>query len=107
MNFWIAGSDDARAQMKGSVKSVNNDYGYVVIDLGKKSTVAQNIGKKVFQIGLNLESGLELNVVRGKEYIATVTIDQVGENELTASIPAEKVDKIKAGDSVIWKKSVK
>ena len=107
VNFWVAGSDEARAQMKGSVKSVNNDYGYVVIDLGKKSTVAQNVGKKVFQIGLNLESGLELNVVRGKEYIATVTIDQVGENELTASIPAEKVDKIKAGDSVIWKKSVK
>ncbi len=107
VNFWAAGSDDARSQMKGSVKDVNGDYGYIVVDLGKNSTVSQKVGKKVFKVALNLEPGMELNVIRGNDYIATVKIDQVGENELTANIPAEKADKIKEGDSVIWKKSVK
>ena len=107
VNFWADGSDEARANLKGVVKDVNGDYGYIVIDLGKNSTVSQTVGKKVFKIRLNLEPGVELNVIRDKEYVATVKIDQVGENELTANIPVEKVGKIKKGDTVIWKKSDK
>ena len=95
--------------MQGKVVKIDSDYGYLVINLGTASTVAQQAGKeKVIPINLELASGVELAVTRKDgdktDYVATIVLDKVGEKESVANIPV-KGGKIKVGDDVIYKVS--
>jgi len=106
---WRPGSVEARERLQGKVVKIDSDYGYLVVDLGKASTVAQQAGKnKVIPINLELTGGVELAVVRkdGDKtvYVSTIVLDKVGEKESVANIPV-KGGKIKVGDDVIYKVS--
>jgi hypothetical protein len=87
------------------VLKVSDEYGYIVIDLGASSVVYQQAGKKTVDVNLGLANGVELSVVRGdnNEFVATITLDKVGEKESTANIPVDKVGKIQVGDKILYK----
>ncbi len=104
-NFALWNKEDARLHATGKVTKVSKDYGYIVIDLGTSSVAYQQAGKKMIDINLGLESGVEFFVVRGaeNELVAVVSLDKVGEKESTANIPVDKIDKIKTGDKIIYK----
>lgn len=101
---WQRGSVEARSALVGSVVSVAPDYGYIVIDFGTATTIKQTIGNKEIVINPDVESGLEFNVVRNDKFIATITLSNVDTKQATANIPAGKVDLIKVGDKVVFKK---
>ncbi len=103
--FVLWNKEDARSRTTGEVTKVSNDYGYIVLNIGTSSVVSQKAGKKMIDINLELESGVEFFIVRGKDndLIAVVTLDKVGEKESTANIPVEKIGKIKTGDKVLYK----
>jgi hypothetical protein len=103
--IWGKGSDEARSRLQGKVLKVSDEYGYIVIDLGASSVVYQQAGKKTVDVNLGLANGVELSVVRGdnNEFVATITLDKVGEKESTANIPVDKVGKIQVGDKILYK----
>jgi len=108
MELWSAGSEEARQKLSGHVTEVSQEYGYVIIDLGSKSTVCQKIGKKLIDVPLDISSGMELVIMRfneqkAPEFISRVTVDQVNPYSLTANIPAGSKT-ILVGDAVCYLK---
>ena len=106
VKLWKDGSADARKALAGKVLSVDNDYGYITIDLGKKSRVIQAVGNRSVEIDPQIVKGLELVVVDGKltddaKFISRVTVDEVGDNCATANIPAGSKE-VKAGQMIYW-----
>ena len=105
--IWKNGSDDARKQLEGKVIEVNADYGYVVIDLGKDTRVIQKAGNRSVEVDPQIVKGLELVIVEGSltdktaKRIASVKVDEVGANCVTANIPPENPE-IKVGYKVYW-----
>ena len=87
--------------------SVDNDYGYITIDLGKASRVIQQVGNRQVEIDPQIVKGLELVVVDGAltadkaNFVSRVVVDEVGEKCATANIPAGSKD-IKAGQMIYW-----
>ena len=100
---WEPGSSEARAQLVGSVISVNPKYGYIAIDFGKYSVVQQTIGNRVLEVNPNVEPGMALIVTRKgpekSDFITKVTIAKVGETTSIADIPSD-AKPIKVGDAV-------
>ncbi|MBE6355779.1 MAG: hypothetical protein E7058_01545 [Lentisphaerae bacterium] len=101
---WERGSVDARAMVVGEVTKVSAKYGYVVLNIGADTEVIQTIGNKNQPVNPDLEGGLTFNVTRNGEFIATVTLSNIGAKESTAHIPADKADIVKVGDKVTFKK---
>ena len=75
-----------------------------MIDFGTASTVEQTIGNKKLILNPDVETGLEFNIVRDGKFIATITLSNVDAKQSTANIPTGKVDLIKIGDKVVFKK---
>ena len=101
---WNRGSNEARSAISGSVIEVSQDYGYIVINVGTDTTVSQTIGNRVHTVNADIEPGLTFSVTRDGKFVAAVTLNNVGALESTANIPNGKVDQIKVGDKVIFKK---
>lgn len=106
IRIWEDGSADVRKNLVGKVLSVDNDYGYITIDLGKDSRVMQKVGNRELGIDPQIVKGLDLVVVDGAitdsaKFISRVKVDEVGSKCSTANIPAESND-IKAGYMVYW-----
>ena len=104
--LWKDGSADARKKLAGKVVSVNNDYGYITIDLGRDTRVIQKVGNKDVAINPQIVKGLDLVVVDGElsdsaKFISRVKVDEVGGKCATANIPAGSND-IKPGFNVYW-----
>ncbi len=103
VKIWGVGSKEARQALVGTVTKVSKEFGYIVIDFGTKSIVLQQIGNQTLQINPQLTDGLKFNITRGEnEFIAEITLNNVGENESTADIPPSKVDMIQVGDKVTF-----
>ncbi len=101
---WLDGSIDARRAVVGKVIDVNEDYGYITIDLGSASTVEQKLGTKTLLVNPQLARGMEMIVSRGAlgddaKFITRIKLGEVGSKCSTADIPAESED-IKKGDYV-------
>lgn len=103
---WKRGSAEARQALAGEVVEVHNDYGYVVINLGTDTRVVQTIGNRTLEVDPAIEKGMELVIAEGElaagnEFIARVTVDEIGSGHLTANIPVDS-KAIKAGYKVFW-----
>ena len=103
---WGEGSVEARSHLVGKVIEVHDKYGYIAIDIGKGSTVVQEIGNRKLEVNAGVKKGLDFIVARGSlrsasDFVARVVIDEVGEFCSTANIsPNSK--QIKVGDIVYW-----
>ena len=103
---WGEGSAEARSQLVGKVIEVHDKYGYIAVDIGKGSTVIQEIGNRKHEVNAGVKKGLDFIVARGSlqsksEFVARVVIDEVGEFCSTANVaPGSK--QIKVGDIVYW-----
>jgi hypothetical protein len=75
-----------------------------VINIGTETTVVQKVGNKTHTLNVDLENGLNFNVVRDEKFIAAITLNNVSSKESTANIPVDKVGQIKVGDQVVFKK---
>ncbi len=101
---WPRGSKESRQALSGTVTKVSREFGYIVIDFGKETVVHQQIGDRTIPVNPDLTDGLKFNITRGdNEFIATITLNNVGDTESTADIPPSKVDMIKIGDKVTFK----
>lgn len=106
---WRPGSKEVRAKTVGEVVKVNSEYGYIAINLGTKSMVKQELGKKIFEVNPQIEKGMEMVVARGRldddaAFITRIKLDEVGEDCSTANIPAGSKS-IKVGDIVYFDKA--
>lgn len=103
---WRPGSKEVRAKTVGEVVKVNSDYGYIAINLGGKTLVKQELGKKIFEVNPRIEKGMEMVVARGNlkdnaAFVARVKLDEIGDDCSTANIPAGSKT-IKVGDIVYF-----
>jgi hypothetical protein len=107
VKLWKDGSAEARKALVGKVISVNTEYGYITIDLGKATRVTQMVGNRSVEIDPQIVKGLELVVVDGNltadnaNFVARVVVDEVGDKCATANIPAGSKE-IKAGQMIYW-----
>ena len=104
--LWKDGSAEARKALVGKVLQVNNDYGYISIDLGSDSRVLQKVGNRDVKINPQIASGLELVVLddtleNGGKFVTRVKINEVGKTCSTADIPAGSKS-IKSGYMIYW-----
>ncbi len=107
---WRPGSPEVRANTVGEVVKVDNNYGYIAINLGKNTLVTQALGEKSITVNPMIVSGMEMVVARGKlnegaEFVARVKLDEVGDECTTANIPAGS-NRIKVGDIVYFDNNV-
>ena len=108
--LWHPGSKEARAKVVGEVVKVNNDYGYIAINLGKNTLVKQPlVGDKFFEVNPEIKSGMSMVIVRGSledsaAFVTRITLDEVGDDCSTANIPAGS-NTIKVGDQVYFDKA--
>lgn len=103
---WKDGSNEARSRLVGKVIEVHDKYGYVAIDIGKGSTVVQEIGNRKLEVNAGVRKGQDFIVARGElagksDFIARVVIDEVGDFCSTANVSAGS-QPIKVGDIVYW-----
>ena len=101
---WVDGSIDARRAVVGRVIDVNEDYGYITIDIGSATTVEQKLGTKTLPVNPQLARGMEMIVSRGAigddaKFVSRIKLGEVGAKCSTADIPAES-DEIEKGDYV-------
>lgn len=109
---WTPGCPEARERISGKVTAVNNELGYIVINLGKKSVVMQHYNGKNFPVSPRIAKDMELYIVRptqaqtnadgsGRKYLVKITLDKVGDNEAIANIPVGSPE-ISVGDLVLY-----
>lgn len=103
---WKDGSKEARSRLVGKVIEVHEKYGYIAVDIGKGSTVIQEIGNRKLEVNAGVKKGLDFVVARGplvgkSDFVARVVIDEVGEFCSTANV-APGSQQIKVGDFVYW-----
>ncbi|MBQ9502070.1 MAG: hypothetical protein IJU70_07945 [Lentisphaeria bacterium] len=106
---WKDGSDEARSRLVGKVIEVHDKYGYIAVDIGKGSTVVQEIGNRKLEVNAGVKKGLDFIVARGElagksDFVARVVIDEVGDFCSTANVAAGS-GQIRVGDIVYWAKS--
>ena len=104
--IWKDGSAEARKQLAGKVLKVDNEFGYISVDLGSDTRVTQKIGNREIKVNPQITSGLELVVIDGSledkaKFAARVKVKEVGATCATADIPAGSKD-IKPGYKVYW-----
>ena len=104
--LWSEGSVEARSHLVGKVIEVHDKYGYIAIDIGKGSTVVQEVGNRKYEVNAGVKKGLDFIVARGSlrsqsDFVARVVIDEVGDFCSTANI-APNSKQIKVGDIVYW-----
>ena len=103
---WKDGSNEARSRLVGKVIEVHDKYGYIALDIGKGSTVIQEIGNRKLEVNAGVKKGHDFIVARGalhdkSNFVARVVIDEVGEFCSTANVsPGSQT--IKVGDFVYW-----
>ena len=103
---WRPGSPEVRANTVGEVVKVDSEYGYIAINLGRKTLVTQPLGEKSITVNPMIDRGMELIVARGKlasdaAFVARIKLDEVGDECSTANIPPT-ANKIKVGDIVFF-----
>ena len=105
--IWKEGSLEALAHVSGKVINVNQDYGYVVIDLNTNTRVTQTVGTKQHQVDPKLAPGVELVICRGDiegaekpKFIAKIKIRSIDDKCAVADLPNTD-NKIEIGDTVI------
>ena len=106
VKVWTNGSPEARAKVRGTVKTVDPQNGFIVTDINTSTRVEQKIGKVTKVFDPQFKKGNELVVVRetsdGKlQFIARIKINSIDEKCSVANIPAEVGKEIKVGDIVI------
>jgi len=106
--LWQPGSDEARSKVVGKVLEVNEDNGYIIIDLNNTIRVTQQVGTRELKVDPLLQRGLEMVVCRGElgesgklQFIARIKIHSIDEKCTIANIPADTARNIKVGDLVI------
>ena len=100
---WKDGFSEVRSAWLGKVVQIDRAYGYVVIDLGEKTTVRQKLGNSHLDVKVMPEKGMALVIARGElaksaTFVARVNLEDIGPEASTANIPAGA--KIEVGDIV-------
>jgi len=109
----IDNSDPKLLRMvKGQIIEINTKWDYVVINLGKESTVEYKVGEKASMVPVNIPEGEEMVVVRGldskdPEFVGKIKIVQVNQNCSIGNIIQDaKAKKVKVGDTVYFSQQV-
>ena len=99
---WKHGSSEARKALVGKVVAVNNDYGYVGLDIGSDTTVVQRLGSGLIKVNPKIEPGMKLMIYRDdpENKAAEVVISEVGAKSSTADVPSGS-QPIKVGDLAV------
>lgn len=106
VKIWSNGSPEVRAQLRGTVKAVDPQNGYLVTDLSTATRIEQKIGKMTKEFDPQLHKGMELVVVRQKadgklQFIARIKINRIDDKSSVANLPAQAANAIQVGDIVI------
>lgn len=99
---WKHGSPEARKALIGKVVAVNNDYGYVGLNIGSDTTVVQRLGSGLIKVNPKIEPGMKLMIYRDdpENKAAEVVISEVGAKSSTADVPSGS-QPIKVGDLAV------
>jgi hypothetical protein len=109
---WLDGSAEVRNALVGHVIKVDEDYGFIAINIGSESLVEQPIGDKKILVNPKIASGMDMVVARGNlkedaKFVARIVLDKVGVDCSTANIPLDNAKKINVGDIVYFEGAAK
>jgi hypothetical protein len=101
-----ADSPECYREVKGSIEYVNEEYGFVQIDIGKNYVIVQEYGVKKNNVHFPLQSGLTMTVIRGSgestEVVAKILVKTVNADNAICNVIKGKVSDIRVKDRVIF-----
>ncbi len=105
--LWKNGSKEARRALQGRVIEVDDHYGFVVLDVGSRTTVVQHLGSKQSEVNPEIGNNTEFIVVRDldkddSKYIGRVKLFKVSDHNAYARLLNGNPDKekVRPGDYV-------
>lgn len=105
--LWKNGSKEARRALQGRVIEVDDHYGFIVLDVGSRTTVVQHLGSKQSEVNPEIANNTEFIVVRDLDkddsrYIGRVKLFKISENNAYAKLLNGNPDKekVRPGDYV-------
>jgi predicted nucleic acid-binding Zn-ribbon protein len=105
--LWKNGSKEARRALLGRVIEIDNHYGFIVLDVGTRTTVVQQLGSKQSEVNPELGNETEFIVVRdldkeSSKYIGRIKLFKISEHNAYARLLNGNSDKekVRAGDYV-------
>lgn len=101
-----ADSPECYREVKGSIEYVNEEYGFVQIDIGKNYVIVQEYGVKKNNVHFPLQSGLTMTVIRGSgestEVVAKILVKTVNADNAICNVIKGRVSDIRVKDRVIF-----
>ena len=88
--------------LKGNVTKVNQELGFLVLDIGSQTKVFQRIATTDTEVICGLSKGLSMTVERNGKYITEITLVKVENNISIANIRTARDKEIKVGDRVFF-----
>ncbi|QSH40759.1 hypothetical protein P0136_11590 [Lentisphaerota bacterium ZTH] len=109
LKLWQTGSPESRRAVQGKVIEVNDRYGFIVVDLGRKTRVKQHIGKKVNNVDPVIQNNAAMIVARSLdsgdgEFVGKIKLFKVHNDcSIAKVIPGSTGDRrVKVGDTVYF-----
>ena len=94
--------------VKGKVVYVNEEYGFVQINIGKTYVIVQEYGTKKNNVHFPLQSGLRMTVARGAGEnavpVAKILVKTVNDENSICNVIEGAVSEINVGDDVFFNK---
>ncbi|MBO5761146.1 MAG: hypothetical protein J6S53_06365 [Lentisphaeria bacterium] len=101
-----ADSPECYKEVRGSIEYVNEEYGFVQIDIGRNYVIVQEYGVKKNNVPFPLQTGLTMSVLRGSgenaEIIAKILVKTVNADNAICNVIKGKVSDIRVKDRVIF-----
>ncbi len=93
--------------VKGTIEYIDNDFGFVTIDIGKNYTFTQRYGIKDNKVAFPLTAGKILTVARGLNtnqpvFVGKVFVTKVDDNSAICNLMGGKPADFKVGDTVFF-----
>lgn len=99
-------SPECYKEVRGSIEYVNNEYGFVQINIGKNYMIVQEYGIKKNNVHFPLQAGLTMTVVRGSgdtaEFVAKILVKTVNADNAICNVIKGNVSDIKVKDKVFF-----
>ena len=93
-------SPECYKYVAGKIVYVNNDYGFVQVDIGKNYKIIQEYGAQKNSVDFPLPAGLHLSVIREGRIIGKILVKTVNENDSICNIVKGDINDFKVGDTV-------
>ncbi len=102
LSFYQPGEARTLGLLKGTVTNINQNLGFIILDIGSQTTVIQKIGTADKEIVCGLKKGLSMTVERDGKYVTEITLVKVEANLAIANIITARNKEIKEGDKVFF-----